>query len=233
MMPERIATYIRNLDERIAGGIPKKHLVLVSGPQGTMKSSLCFYILYNQAKRHGLKSLYLAFEQRRESILSQMHALGMAHSAVEDKLFVVDLADLRRKVKTEEERKKWLFWIFSQVKTIKESENIELVTLDSLNALGHMTPTPPTRDELFSFFDWLRDLNLTAFIITETKMGDYLLDYFGGETFISDSVIHLDLERDKRTLNLVIGVIKMRETAIERMYFPLIFKDGQFAIMLQ
>jgi KaiC/GvpD/RAD55 family RecA-like ATPase len=42
-------TYIRGFDEEIEGGIPQGHVVLVAGPPGTMKSSLAYSILYNNA----------------------------------------------------------------------------------------------------------------------------------------------------------------------------------------
>jgi KaiC/GvpD/RAD55 family RecA-like ATPase len=56
---KRVKTYIKGLDENIEGGIPAGHVVLVSGTAGTMKSSVIFNILYNEALA-GKTSLYLS-----------------------------------------------------------------------------------------------------------------------------------------------------------------------------
>ena len=46
-MIEKIKTYIEGLDQRLEGGIPPGHIVLVCGTSGSMKSSLTFNIGYN------------------------------------------------------------------------------------------------------------------------------------------------------------------------------------------
>ena len=46
-MVERLKTYIERFDQELGGGIPKGHVVLVSGTPGTMKTSLVFSIIYN------------------------------------------------------------------------------------------------------------------------------------------------------------------------------------------
>ena len=46
-MKPRVKTYIQGLDEQMSGGVPKGHVVLISGMPGTMKSSVAFNILYN------------------------------------------------------------------------------------------------------------------------------------------------------------------------------------------
>ena len=58
---KRVKSYIDGLDKNLEGGIPEEHLVLVSGKSGTMKSSVCFNILYNEAL-NGNTGLYLNLE---------------------------------------------------------------------------------------------------------------------------------------------------------------------------
>ena len=55
----RIPTYITGLDERLGGGVPRGHIVLVSGPAGSLKSTLVYRILYHAALDRGLSGLYL------------------------------------------------------------------------------------------------------------------------------------------------------------------------------
>ena len=50
MAEERIKTYVTGLDERMEGGVPAKYLTLVCGRAGTMKSTLTYSMLFNNAK---------------------------------------------------------------------------------------------------------------------------------------------------------------------------------------
>ena len=96
MSDERIKTYLGKMDELLSGGIPKGHVVLVSGMPGTMKSSVAYNIIYYNAKEAGVPGLYITLEQGRDSLLKHMKALGMDHDLVKDKLGIVDIAFLRK-----------------------------------------------------------------------------------------------------------------------------------------
>ncbi|MCK5038723.1 MAG: circadian clock protein KaiC, partial [Thermoplasmata archaeon] len=80
---ERVKTYIQGLDEQLNGGIPKGHVCLVSGMPGTMKSSVAYNILHNNAKHGGKKGLYISLEQGRDSLIEHMDGLGMPIDEVE------------------------------------------------------------------------------------------------------------------------------------------------------
>ena len=77
MPPVRVRTYIRGLDEQLQGGIPKGHVVLLAGKPGTMKSSVAFNMLYNNARNDGNGCVYVTLEQSRDSLLENMTGLGM------------------------------------------------------------------------------------------------------------------------------------------------------------
>jgi len=68
--PERIPTYVVGLDDRLSGGIPRGHIVLVAGPPGSLKSSFVYRILFYEAKEHAASGLYLSMEQSRASLIS-------------------------------------------------------------------------------------------------------------------------------------------------------------------
>ena len=68
---KRIKTYIDGIDENLEGGIPENHIVLVSGTGGTMKSSVAFNVLYNEALR-GEIGIYVTLEQSTPSLLKHM-----------------------------------------------------------------------------------------------------------------------------------------------------------------
>ena len=66
----RIATYVEGLDERMQGGIPRKHIVLVAGSSGSMKSTLTFSMLYNSVLNDNTSGIYVTLEQGKESLQS-------------------------------------------------------------------------------------------------------------------------------------------------------------------
>ena len=67
---ERLKTYIEGFDKVLEGGIPRGHIVLVTGTPGTMKSSLSYYILYNQVKKNDITGVYVTLEQSRHIWMS-------------------------------------------------------------------------------------------------------------------------------------------------------------------
>src|SRR5438046_9947634 len=73
---DRVKTYIQGFDEALGGGVPKGHVVLVSGSPGTMKTSVTFSILYNNVKA-GSKGLYISLEENHDDLKGAMDDLGM------------------------------------------------------------------------------------------------------------------------------------------------------------
>lgn len=230
---ERIPTYVSGLDEKIQGGIPKGHIVLIGGPAGSMKSSLGYYILYNAVQSKGLNGVYLSFEQSRESLLRNMHGLGMDHNKVANALTVVDLGKLRRRLKQIGSKTKFVNWFNSlenQIKTYKEMLDTDVMVIDSLNAMSLVSDVENPRDALFHLFEFIRSLGITTFVIVETIRGQESFGRFGIEEFLADGIIHLSIEREETHVGRYIAVIKMRETDHKMDYYPLFMKDGRFEI---
>ncbi|MFQ5909292.1 MAG: RAD55 family ATPase [Thermoplasmata archaeon] len=221
-------TYIRGLDEQLKGGVPKGHVILIAGKPGTMKSSVAFNILYHNAKENN-GAVYVTLEQSRESMLDNMAGMGMDIKGLEKSMSVLDLAMIRKKLK-HLSKQSWIEVFKMYVNNLKKSMDIDLLVVDSLPVLQVMAKFQEPRDELFRFFEWLRDLEITTFLITEMKQDS---DRFGdhGEDFLSDGIVHLDLRREDRIVNLFFSVVKMRRTGHKRGYFPLIFVDGGFEIV--
>src|SRR3990170_5657115 len=90
-----VRTFIRGFDEDVLrGGIPEGHVVLVRGASGTMKSSLAYYILYNNALE-GRPGLYVTLEQSAASLLEHVASLGLRATAVSEPLPILDLSQGR------------------------------------------------------------------------------------------------------------------------------------------
>lgn len=228
MTEDRVQTHIRGLDEQLKGGVPKGHVVLIAGKPGTMKSSVAFNILYRHAKE-GRGGAYVTLEQSRESMLDNMAGMGMDVKGLEKNLSVLDLAMIRKKLK-QLSKQSWIEVFKMYVNNLKKSMDLDLLVVDSLPVLQVMAKFEEPRDDLFRFFEWMRDLDITTFLIAEMKQDS---DRFGdhGEDFLSDGIVHLDLRREDRIVNLFLSIVKMRKTGHKRGYFPLIFMDGGFEIV--
>ena len=235
MQDERLETHIRGLDDIMEGGIPKQYIVLLCGHAGTMKSSVGYSILYNANKEHGTKGIYLTLEQSKESIIEHMTRLGMPQEGMED-LVIIDLAKVRKDTLKEKQRNETIDWpnaIISALKNYKEAYDCEVLVFDSLAALYAIATFNNPRSELFYFFEQLRDLKITNFLISEMPTDKMVYGLYGVEDFLSDGIIHLKVEQAGNSTNLYLGVVKMRKTNHPRGFFPLMYESGRFEIVTQ
>ena len=230
MGEDRVRTYVRGLDEQLQGGIPVGHVVLLAGKPGTMKSSFSFHMLYENAKRDGRGGVYVTLEQSRESLLGNMAGLGMDPTGLEKHMSVLDLSLIRKKLK-QLANKSWIEVFKMYLDNLDKTLDLSVLVIDSLPVLEVMGKFEDPRDELFRLFEWLRDLGVTSLLITEMEQdSDKFCRY--GEDFLSDGIIHLDLRREDRNVNLYLSVVKMRKTAHARGYFPLIYDEGGFELVV-
>jgi KaiC/GvpD/RAD55 family RecA-like ATPase len=162
-MVHRYKTYIRGFDEELGGGIPEGHLILVSGTPGTMKSSVAYNILYNNIKHESSQGVYVSLEQSRENLLFQIESLGL-DDIDELKLTILDMAKIRKEIDMTKERP-WLDVLKKHLVYLKESLDFDLLVIDSLPVAEMISNVEDERAYLFYFFEWIRDLKVTSFII--------------------------------------------------------------------
>ena len=107
---KRIKTYINGLDENMEGGIPEGHIVLINGSSGTMKSSVAFSILYNEAV-NGNTGFYLTLEQSSHSIINHMVNMDFDMSKI-NLVISSDISKIDTDLKSVKSSKKeaW-FWL--------------------------------------------------------------------------------------------------------------------------
>jgi len=231
---ERVPTYITGLDERLGGGIPKGHIVLVSGPAGSLKSTLVYRILFNEALDRDAPALYLSMEQSRKSLLAQMAAFGM-DAAKAETLNVIDVRGLRRELEMNSMQPHWFLGLRQQLARYKAELGCELIALDSLDALYALTPFENPRNEIFQFLEELRDLDATTFLVSEMPADRKTFGQFNVEEFLADGILHLRIKEVEvgltTSVRRFIAILKMRGIEHDMDYYPLLVQRGRFEIV--
>jgi circadian clock protein KaiC len=246
MATERIRTFVRGYDEEIGGGIPKGQVLLVEGATGTMKSSFVYYALHYNALE-GTKSLFVNMEQSSESLLQQMRSLGLDTAKASKNLMVLDLSRGRERLlelaeKLEEVAKErpgarglknggFLPIFKSKLVQIKRRFPFELLAVDSFDALALILELENKRIEVFNLFEWLRDLHVTTFLITEVATAPMWESLCLEEEFLADGIFQLRMDYTNDVdLRRRLRCVKMRNANHSTDYFTLVFERGQFEV---
>jgi circadian clock protein KaiC len=230
---DRVKMAINGLDELMEGGIPTNFVTLVSGPSGSLKSTITLNILINRIKERGSRALYLSLEQSRDSLIDHIISMGLDIKGTEDKLLITDLTKLRESITDKRvDDIDWFGNIINGIQEHKDRLDIELVALDSLDALTVLSNSQNPRNTIFSFFQALRKMELTTFIIAEMPADKVQFGTYGVEPYLADGIVHVDLRREGNNVGLYIGIAKMRKTKHTRKYFPLLIEEnGMFTIV--
>lgn len=199
---ERAKTGITGLDDILGGGIPRNHLVLITGTSGTGKTIMCSQFLWNGAKKYGEAGVYLSFEEPSETIRENMKEFGW------------DLSELEKSgkfafIKYDPFRIDEIFNILDS--TIRETGATRVV-VDSISALGlHVRDKSELRRMIYNLSLLLRKLNCTSLIVSEIVHGtEPRLSRYGVEEFVADGVVVLYYERIESVFNRAIQVWKLR-----------------------
>lgn len=230
MVRTRIKTYIRGFDEAIGGGLPEGYVVLVSGAPGTMKSSLAFSILYQNALREGKRGAYFTLEQSKDLLLEQMASMGMADEKVWENLVLMDMGNLRKNLNVLQGRGTWLELFKMYCNNVMKSERLACLVVDSLDVLETMAKMADRRSELYFLFEWLRDLGPLTLLLSEQP-----LDATGGrapdEAYLADGILQLELHATSDLfVQRRLRVAKMRATRHDTGYYALSYEDGGFEV---
>ena len=248
---ERIKTYINGVDENMEGGVPVGHIVLVNGSSGTMKSSISFNILYNEALK-GNTGFYMTLEQSSASLIQHMINMNFDLSKInlvilsdiskiekdiksttsskKGSLIMADLGAIRKKVKdtTFSSSSDWLNAIKNLTTKVANNTKCGLFVLDSLSALYALSKFDDPRTKLFFIFEFLRESELTSFLVSESPLDKSKLTVFGAEEYLADGIIHLRLTERYRKVTREISIVKMRATDCNLDIFTLEYKNKRF-----
>ena len=224
---KRVRTHIEGFDEVLEGGVPKGHVCLIAGSAGTMKSSIAYNMLHRNALETGAKGLYLSLEQNRPSLEDHMYGLGLNLQRTANLVEIWDLGLLRSKLISGET---WLNLLKKDLGDYKARNGLDLLVLDSLPALDIIAKYKDVREELFYLFEWLRELNVTSFLISEMTEGTMKYTK-NDEDFLADGILHLKMQFvDDVHVQRRLRAVKMRNTKHSMDFYTLLFDAGRFSI---
>lgn len=215
------------------GGIPVGGVSLICGTPGSMKSSMAYSILHNNAKNEGLKGLYITLEQDINSIKQQMEKLKMDHGEVSEKIMIADYNMIEKRSEEVKSEPNWMIRIGEYIREMKEKEGYELVVIDSLDALYSLATIKEVRKEIYYFFKGLREAGVTSLLISEMTMDSKKFSHYGVEDFLSDGIMHIEFQKKGDVLSSLersAGIVKMRSTDHDTQYFPLLYMGNRFRV---
>lgn len=231
MERNRIPTHIRGFDDAIGGGLPEGYVVLVSGAPGTMKSSLAFSILYQNAVRDSRKGAYFSLEQSKDLLLEHMASLGMADDKAWENLALLDMGNIRKNLNALQGRGTWLELFRMYCANVMKSGKISCLVVDSLDVLETMGRMQDRRTELYFLFEWLRDLGPLTLLISEESLDPVAGSRLPDEAYLADGIIQLDFHAaSDRFVQRRIRVVKLRSTHHDTGYYALTYEDGGFEV---
>ncbi len=229
MVRELVKTYIKGFDEKLGGGIPERSVVLVVGEPGTMKSSLAFNILFYNAIEGNVPGLFISLEQSRESLMDHMSGMNMDISVCEDNVNILDLGLIRKNL-TMLADQSWMHVFKMYVENLQKSHDFQILVLDSLPVLELLAEFKSPRSDLFHFFEWLRDQELTTILISEMSQDSPAYAKYD-EDFLADAIFHVKMEKvDDINIQRRLRCVKMRSANHSPNFFTLLFHDGTFEV---
>src|SRR3989454_6094477 len=184
-----LQTYVDGLDRALGGGIPKGSTVLVAGTPGTMKTSLILWVMHENARANGVKSLYVSLEQDMDSLKAGAARMGMKNLH-ESSVYILDMGQLRRGLHRAEAAKDWFMILFEIIKEAVSASGYNVLALDSLEALYALSEIKAPRREMFHLLSSIKELGLTTFLIAEQPFGSTRLAQWGGD-FLADGILNL------------------------------------------
>ncbi|MBN1792718.1 AAA family ATPase [Candidatus Woesearchaeota archaeon] len=157
-------TGIPGFDKLVQGGFPTGANILLCGTPGSAKSIFSLQYAYNGAMMYGEKSMYVSFEQSKDSIERQAVQFGWNLAAAEKKgLLHVKNVPVKKIDHT----------TFPKIIEYVKQHKIKRLVIDSLSTLSINAPMYAAINELF-----LKDLIMPDNIYAPSLSGDYMLKRF-------------------------------------------------------
>ncbi|MEM3342191.1 MAG: RAD55 family ATPase [Thermoplasmata archaeon] len=172
MAKRRLSTYIPQLDAAMDGGLCIGHHYMLTGPVGSGKTSLAYYILFSSAKVSSIGSIFVSFTMTEVKIKQMAQAMGFNHEEVARKLILVDRVQLLSLIESYGATQTSLPNILKvKVQNLRETAGCGLVVLDSITAMKIILSIKDPVTEITRFIEMADKLGLTTISINEEDNG--------------------------------------------------------------
>ncbi|MEM3341503.1 MAG: ATPase domain-containing protein [Thermoplasmata archaeon] len=232
--PDAIDLHIKNIERVIGGGIPKTGIYFIVGSSGTYKSSLAYHICSMNSLDNRGNCLYLTFDQSRNSLLEHFRSVGLK-IVKENKLSIIDISKLRKLVCEESARQRTMNWfkaIITLIAGYMKDFPCSFLVIDSMSTLLNLSPMVFPQRNMFYFFEEIKALGLTTFMIFDTKAASQPLNSAHEYEYLADGVIVLKMVTAGDKVDIKMQIKKMRRVRHDRHFFPLRIENGEFIIEL-
>ncbi|NYT19521.1 MAG: circadian clock protein KaiC [Methanosarcinales archaeon] len=212
---KRVNTGVVGLDDMLEGGIPEGFTVVVTGPPGTGKTTLCMQFLMEGIKNDE-KCIFFSFEERVQQLIQHFMRFSWdVGKHIDDgylEMFGMSMLS------------------FEEIGEIIEAYKPHRIVFDSLNMFADPV-------EFRKSLEWrtlhklLKTKNITSFFVTEKEFGIETKSYDTYD-FLGDGIIFLDklqTNEVEQDLTPVMSVQKMRATRVDTSPQPFRFTDKGIA----
>lgn len=227
----KVRSGVTGLDPLLDGGFAPGTVNILAGPAGSGKTLFGLHFALASADEASGRTMLLTLEDRRQDMLraAKAFSLDLAGPVESGRIELVDLGGLRSGSAPKEEVQMGLAslpTILGFIEEAHEQTRIDRLVLDSLAALRIYYREPEVwRAELFRFIRSLRDLGLTALLLSEPLTAQS--ETQGVEPFLADSYLLLGYENISGEYRRTITVYKMRYTRHDPYKHPfLMTKNG-------
>jgi circadian clock protein KaiC len=188
-------------------GVPKNHLILVSGHAGSGKSTLSMQFLLEGIKQFNEKGLYISFEQNKEDLIESAKSLGWKLKKLEKegKLKIIsfdpnkgNILDINKQIESSIDEFKPSRLVFDSLSTYAVyAETVSFFDLLMTYGLKkeelHLTPPPQsvTRRAITELLGKIKSYGILSFVISELPENSEFLSRDGISEFFCDGVILL------------------------------------------
>jgi KaiC/GvpD/RAD55 family RecA-like ATPase len=146
-------------------------------------------------------------------------------------LILADIAAIRkelRDIKNVNPDADWLNVLKNIITKLADAGVCDLFVLDSMSALYTVSEFKDPRAKLFYFFDFLRDKNVTSYLISEMPLDESKYGEYDVEDYLSDAIMHVAMRREGMKVKRELNVVKMRSTKANMDVFVLDFDKARF-----
>ena len=234
----RVPTGISGFDELMEGGFPRSSRILICGGTGSGKTILCLQYLFNGAVKYSEPGVYISLEEPLQEVRRNALRFGWDLAKLENngKITLVDAITNRLDLLDPE---KWsgresvqnIIGVVDDIAAAVETGSAKRLVIDSLPGIGLFTNPDIMRATLMRINTFIRNLDCTTLMTTETVEGSGALSRFGVEEFLATGVIFLAVESKGNELKRKLVIRKMRGVKHSLKEFELLITEHGIVVM--